>query len=350
MRIIYLSHHELALTGGHKYNEAFESYLEKISGIKINRTPSCAKKYKGWKKIYSPLAELKHLFSFGNDMLVIFSDTSYKHHFLLAIINKLMKRSNTTMIIHHFSFIGQTGISSKIHKLLMCMYASMMDSLVVPSPFTLDVAKTLFPHKKIFYVPLPFERKYQKSTYYKVGNLLYVGTIEERKGLSFLINAISILDNKESFKLNVVGKIADEVYYEKLQKQIRDLNLSENVIFYGRVSNEKLVECYQNAEIFTFPSLLEGYGIVLIEAFNNGLPVICFNNTAMPYTVKDGVNGLLAKNMDYRDLADKIQLLSGNKNLREKLQKGVETTIQQLKTQNDFEQAINEFYNEVCNT
>ena len=48
------------------------------------------------------------------------------------------------MIIHHFSFIGQTGISSKIHKLLMCMYASMMDSLVVPSPFTLDVAKTLF--------------------------------------------------------------------------------------------------------------------------------------------------------------------------------------------------------------
>ena len=150
--------------------------------------------------------------------------------------------------------------------------------------------------------------------------------------------------------MNIVGKIANEKYYDELKKLIKGFGLNENVCFHGRISDEKLKECYQKAEIFTFPSLLEGYGIVLVEAFNNGLPVICFDNTAMPYTVKDGVNGLLAKNMDYRDLSDKIQLLSGNKNLREKLQKGVEATIQKLKTQNDFKQAINEFYNEVCNT
>lgn len=350
MKIMYLDHQEISVTGGHKYNDEFVEYLCRSFGVKISYTPSCAKKYRGWRKLISPFAELKHLKNFGAYSIVMFGDTTFKHHFLLALFNKWFVRSQTTMIIHHFSFIGQHGIGAKIQKWLMCKYTSMMDSIIVPSPYTMDVAKRLFPKKKIFYIPLPFEKKFQKSSEYETGNFLYVGTVEERKGLSYLIEAISQLDNKKKIRLNIVGKIANEEYYDELKQQIYELGLSENVCFHGRVSDDKLKECYQKAEIFTFPSLLEGYGIVLVEAFNNGLPVICFDNTAMPYTVKDGVNGLLAKNMDYRDLSDKIQLLSGNKNLREKLQKGVEATIQKLKTQNDFEQAINEFYNEVCNT
>ena len=105
-------------------------------------------------------------------------------------------------------------------------------------------------------------------------------------------------------------------------------------------------ECYQKAEIFTFPSLLEGYGIVLIEAFNNGLPIICFDNTAMPYTVKDGINGFVAKNKDARDMASKIQNLIGNVSLREKLQESIEDTVMHLKTQEDFEKGIKLFF---CN-
>ena len=70
MRIIYLSHHEVAVTGGHKYNEAFEKYLAKISGVDIVSTPSCAKKYKGWRKIYSPFHSCHdccyHIHSFGD--------------------------------------------------------------------------------------------------------------------------------------------------------------------------------------------------------------------------------------------------------------------------------------------
>ena len=347
MKIMYLSHHEVAVTGGHKYNDAFEKYLSKISGIDIVSTPSCAKKYKGWRKIYSPFAELKYLRFFGAHTLVIFGDTLYKHHFLLALFNKWLVRSQTTMIIHHFSFIGQHGIGAKIQKWLMCKYAAMMDSIIVPSPFTMDVAKELFPRKKIFYVPLPFEKKFNKSSEYEIGNLLYVGTVEERKGLSYLIEAISLLDNKEKIKLNIVGKIVDEKYYDELKKLIFGLGLNKNVFFHGRISDEKLKECFQKAEIFTFPSLLEGYGIVLVEAFNNGLPIICFNNTAMPYTVKDGVNGLIAKNMDSKDFSAKIKLLSGNKELRERLLLGVETSVNQLKTRVDFEQGINSFYNEL---
>ena len=67
----------------------------------------------------------------------------------------------------------------------------------------------------------------------------------------------------------------------------------------------------------------------------------------MPYTVKDGVNGLIAKNKDSKDFAAKIELLSGNKELRERLLLGVESSVNQLKTRADFEQGINAFYDEI---
>lgn len=251
------------------------------------------------------------------------------------------------MIVHHFTFVGQEGIVGKFNKWLVCKYTSWMDSIIVPSPFTWDVAKSLFPNKRIFYVPLPFEHKFVRSSNYEVGNLLYVGTIEERKGLTYLIDAISMLENKESVKLNIVGKVVDQVYYNNLMQKICEARLTENVNFLGRVSDKTLAECYQKAEIFIFPSLLEGYGIVLIEAFNNGLPIICFDNTAMPYTVKDGINGFVSKNKDASDLASKIQLLMGNASLREKLQVGIEDTVKHLKTQDDFKRAIESFYRHV---
>lgn len=348
-KIIILDHHLKSITGGHKYNDAFEAHLVNLSGIKIQVTSPCANKYRGWRKFLSPLAELKNLFMFCKDTVVFFGDTSYKHHILLALFNKYITKSKTIIIVHHFTFVGKKGLYCKINKWLMCKYTSLMDYIIVPSPFTLDVAKSLFPNKKIFYIPLPFEHKFKKSSNYEKGNLLYVGTIEERKGLSYLIEAISMLENNTSVKLYVVGKIVDQVYYNKLKQQISAAGLTENVKFLGRVSDDTLEECYQKAEIFTFPSLLEGYGIVLIEAFNNGLPIICFDNTAMPYTVNDGINGFVAKNKDARDMAYKIQLLIGNTPLRENLQKGIEDTITHLKTQEDFEKAIESFYQQLSN-
>lgn len=347
--IVSLDHHMKPVTGGHKYNDAFEEYLEGVSGAKIQKTPSCAVEYQGWKKIYSPFAELKWLRLFKKDTLVMFGDTSFKHHFLLALFAKWFTKAKTTMIIHHFPFYDQNGLSWKFNKWLMCKYTNLIDSIIVPSPFTHDVAKSLFPNKTIHYIPLPFERVLKKSDCKEDGNLLYVGTIDERKGLSYLVDAISYLDNKEVIHLNIVGEVTDQLYYQKLQQKIHALGLSDNIHFLGRVSNKELAICYQKAEIFTFPSLLEGYGIVLIEALNNGIPIICFDNSAMPYTVKDGENGFLAKNKDAKDMASKIQLLVGNKPLRKKLQKGIEETVMKLKTQADFKEGIETFYKSISN-
>lgn len=342
--IIYLDHHVKSVTGGHKYNDAFEEHLEKISGIKILDTPSCANKYKGWRKLFSPFMELKWMKQLNSESLVFFGDTSYKHHFLLALFNKLFWKAKTSIIIHHFSFIGTVGLGASINKWLMLRYYGWMDSIIVPSPYTLDVAKSLFPNKMIHYIPLPFDRKYDPSDQYQEGNYLYVGTVDRRKGLLYLIEAMSKLPFKEMVTLNVVGKITEPQYYETVKSRIAELGFTEQVHFLGRVTDEQLAVCYRKAEIFTFPSLLEGYGIVLIEALNNGVPIVCFDNTAMPYTVKDGINGFVAKNMDIDDLATKLSCLSFNKTVRDSLQQGIRQTILGLKTQEDFENSIGEFW------
>lgn len=344
-KIVYLDHHVKSITGGHKYNDAFEAYLEEVSGIKILDTPSCANKYKGWRKFFLPFAELKWLKTFKRDTLVFFGDTSYKHHFLLSIFSKLFCDSRTTVIIHHFPFIGTSGFVASIDKWFMLKYYGWMDSIIVPSPYTLDVAKSLFPNKIIHYVPLPFERKYKPLDNYQEGNYLYVGTVERRKGLLYLIEAMGKLPFKDKVSLNVVGKITDQIYFEQVKTRIEELDLTKQVHFLGRISKEQLADCYDKAEIFTFPSLLEGFGIVLIEALSRGIPVVCFNNTAMPYTIKDGYNGFVAKNMDVKDFAAKISTLGFNKVIRASLQPGIKKTMEGLMMQGDFEKGIVEFYN-----
>lgn len=343
-KIVYLDRHLKSITGGHKYNDALEAYLEEVSGIKILDTPSCANKYKGWRKFFSPFAELKWLKTFTKGTLVFFGDTSYKHHFLLAIFNKLFCKSCTTVIIHHFSFIGTSGLGASINKLFMLKYYGLMDSIIVPSPYTLDVAKSLYPNKTIHYIPLPFERNFKPSDKYQEGNYLYVGTVDRRKGLLYLIEAMSKLPYKDKVSLNVVGKITEPKYFELVKRRTDELGLANQVHFLGRVSDEQLTECYEMAEIFTFPSLLEGYGIVLIEALSKGVPVVCFNNTAMPYTIKDGYNGFVAKNMDVKDFSSKLELLSFNRNKREELKHGIRETVLNLKTEQDFRDSINIFF------
>lgn len=345
--IIYLDHHVKSITGGHKYNDAFEAYLEEISGIKILDTPSCANKYRGWRKIFSPFAELRWLRLFKKDTLVFFGDTSFKHHFLLAVLNTFFFKSRSTIIIHHFPFVGSQGIGWKLYKWFMCMYVGMIDNIIVPSPFTFDVANTLFPQKKIYYIPLPFDMKYKPSDNYQEGNYLYVGTVDKRKGLIYLIEAINKLPFKDKICLNVVGKVTDPKYFEIVKNRIAELGLVNQVHFLGRVSDEQLTDCYEKAEIFTFPSLLEGYGIVLIEALSKGIPVVCFDNTAMPYTVKDGVNGFLAKNKDTEDLARKLEGLSFKKDVRKYLQKGINETMSGLMTQDNFCLGIKSFYKDI---
>ena len=347
MKIIYLSCPRVSLTGGRKYNDAFMTYLSNYSRLEFVTTPGCSDIYKGWRKLLAPLIELKYLLRFKKGDLVFWGDTTFRYHFLLALFARHFKHLNSFIIIHHYNQYP-SNIKGRFLQTFQKWYIRQCGTIIVPSPYTLDRTRQFFPKKKVLYVPLPFEKKYVPSEGFQIGNLLYVGTIEKRKGLLYLIEALSIYRHQkpnQHISLDIVGKVIDNEYAELLHNKAEENGLADIVHFRGRVSNQELENLYRQAEIFTFPSLLEGYGIVLVEALNRGVPIIAFDNSAMPYTVKNGRNGFLAENKSASSFAEKLLLLVGNKSLRLELQKGIKKSVETLKTQEDFEEGIRALYN-----
>lgn len=348
MNIVVFNHPEQNITGGHKYNQELYDYLSEISGITIQYHPLLSKAYKGWTRLFAPFLELCMLKFIHRGDIVFFCDTTYKYHALLLPICRFLVGSTNIIIIHHFTYLGLKGLKRKLFEFVQNMYYKNANIIIVPSPFTKDIAEEKLKGMTIEYVPLPFDNHYKPSSRYNEGEMLFVGAIEPRKGLHLLLEALNILKrNGNSFKLNIIGKVVNEQYNQELRNYVSRHNLQSEVFFRGRVSVEELNDYYSTAEMFVFPSVLEGYGIVLVEALSHGLPIIAFDNTAMPYTVKHGVNGYLAKNLDSDDLARQIIKVLSNKSEREKLQKGIQQTLSSVKTLKDFKNAISLLYNTI---
>jgi len=330
------------ITGGHQYNADFRNELEAYSQITTTNLPQMYQHYTSWRYILAPVLELKNLRIFSSNSLVIFSDTAYIYHTLLALVSRLISHSYNVCIIHHFPWIGQHGFAAFWRKCCMKLYYHQMDEIIIPSPYTMDIARKYFPRTKLTYVPLPFEHLYKPSREYQEGYLLYVGTIEPRKGLLLLLQALTQL--QKSFELHIVGKTVDEQYLSQLHKYISSHTFTGRICFDGILDKTQLEQCYQNAEVFVFPSQLEGFGIVLTEAMQHGLPIVAFNNSAMPYLIHDGINGYLAKNNDIQEYASKLLRVMGQSMTRKQLQQGMKDTINQFHTQADFQQAVLEFW------
>ena len=127
--------------------------------------------------------------------------------------------------------------------------------------------------------------------------LLNVGTIETRKNLISLINAMDLI--KIDIPLVVVGK--KTAYKNFLKIQIKKLNFDPNkIIFLDNVSINELPAIYKLSSLFVYPSIFEGFGIPPLEAAALGSKVICSNLSAMsnfsffsPYHIEPKAKNLI---------------------------------------------------------
>ena len=135
--------------------------------------------------------------------------------------------------------------------------------------------------------------------------LISIGRLFKAKGYPYLIEAIKILKSKyPDIKLLIIGEGEEK---NKLETQIRGLNLEKNIFLLGRKEN---VSNYLNAsDIFVLASLWEGFGLAIVEAMACGLPVITTNVGGIPEIIKDKISGLLVNPKDFKILAQKIDYL-----------------------------------------
>ena len=147
--------------------------------------------------------------------------------------------------------------------------------------------------------------------------LLFVGNCTRLKGLDHLIAALGMLRDLP-LKLDVVGDITFEPrYFKKLVRHAGALGVSDRVTFHDAVAREDLGRFYSRADIFTFPSLYEGFGIVLAEAMHAGLPIVATRTGPAGEILHEGENALIVPPADSAALAHAIRTLASDPDMRE---------------------------------
>ena len=159
-----------------------------------------------------------------------------------------------------------------------------------------------------------FFGKHEPLPGYRGGDptVLFVGRLEPRKGLTYLVRAFLRL--KPAFprlRLLVVGR-DDKRQQEKAMAMVPP-RLRPDLVFVGSVPQEDLPSYYASADLFCAPSLGgESFGIVLVEAMAMGLPVVCSDIGGYRDLLRDNREGLLVPPRDPEALADALGALLDN--------------------------------------
>ncbi len=175
-------------------------------------------------------------------------------------------------------------------------------------------------------------------------NILFVGRLEKQKSISTLIKAFkkNIEHNLEkNLNLNIIG---DGSLKLELQKLVADLKIKNRVHFKGEQKNIDVY--YAKSDIFVLPSIWEGFGIVILEAFRAKLAVIASNIEGPAELIKDNYNGLLFEPQNVLELTDKINYLINNKYKREEIsEKGFKTFTSEYSINNYVKRLIKLYLN-----
>jgi glycosyltransferase involved in cell wall biosynthesis len=151
---------------------------------------------------------------------------------------------------------------------------------------------------------------------------LHVGVLEKRKNLPRLVEAFARFSTwiEHPYHLILVGPVGPKRDMDdsaSIRATIERLGLEKSVVLVGHVPDHDLPAFYQGATFFVFPSLREGFGIPVLEAFNNDLPVVAADSTAIPEVAGDAA--LLFEPTDVEAMAQAMLRVATDNDLRASL-------------------------------
>jgi glycosyltransferase involved in cell wall biosynthesis len=168
--------------------------------------------------------------------------------------------------------------------------------------------------------------------------LLFVGRINQRKGVKYLLEALRRLPRKH-VQLTICGRVLDDLkIFEPFRSQIE---------IRPSVSASELVRAYQTADLFVFPSVAEGFAHVLLESLACGLPVLSTRATAAPDLVTENRDGFVVEPGSAGPLIERIEwALSHRSELR--AMKDMARRKAERFTWERFRQGVMEFVSRYC--
>jgi hypothetical protein len=195
--------------------------------------------------------------------------------------------------------------------------AKSFDLLLANSIYTREtLLRTYNLESKVCYLGIDLD--HFQSTGEDVENFVMgLGTIYHAKGVDRAIRAIAQVDSKIRPELVWVGNGA----WEENLKEYKKLALELKVRFIPKlkISDDEVRSLLSRAAVFMYTSRLEPFGLAPLEANACGTPVVAISEGGVKETIVDGVNGFIVKEEDFVLLGDKVELLVGNRDLRNEL-------------------------------
>lgn len=282
----------------------------------------------------------------------------YHHPFIFSAIAHFIARPKYKKLIatYHSDVIKQKHIM-KFFQPIYEKFLTKADKIHVLSPNIIENSSTLSKFKdKCVVIPYGIDlAKFEKRDEEKIQEikerfpdkkiLLFVGRLIYYKGIPCLIEAMKSV-SKDAI-LVIIGE--GELQAEFLAKT-KEYNLEERVFFKGRATDQELINYYQACDAFIFPSIYqsEAFGIVQLEAMACGKPVVnTWLNTGVNYVSIDKETGLTVEPENVAQLAEAINILVSDNNLRNKLGQNAKKRAEDIFSLPKVEKKYIEFYTSV---
>jgi glycosyltransferase involved in cell wall biosynthesis len=242
----------------------------------------------------------------------------------IVILNATRWLFNTT--IFHFHAAGISEMHSQLKGLTRYLYERAFfhpDICIRLSKFNPEDGKLLLT-KKEYIVPnglADFAAPYlhvPKTT--KMVTILSVGVLCESKGVLILLEGTNLLAKKGyQFKVQFMGRFESEEFRQKVNNYISQHNLGTYVELIGVQTGSQKFQTFTQADIFCFPTFFEAetFGLVALEAMQFKIPVVATMWRGVPSVVKDNVSGFLVPPRDAFSLAEKLEKLINDPEMRE---------------------------------
>jgi len=216
-------------------------------------------------------------------------------------VSKIFKKSGIATVV-----VSDTQWKNTIRQTLGAfLYGryirSCFDKMMVAGPYQFEYARKIgFSKKNILFSNLSantklYEGEINSKKFEK--KIVYVGNLEKIKGTHLLLDAWSSLQEKKSWKLELIGRGS---YFRE--------TVSSDILYRGFLDSEDIKKSLRSAAFFVLPSINEQWGVVMHEATLCGIPIICSDEVgSIPLFMINGFNGFTFKTNSVKDLNKYIE-------------------------------------------
>ena len=254
-------------------------------------------------------------------------DIIHLHEPLMPMLCTTILRLSKSAIIGTFHASGEDtwyNYGQPIFRLILRKWFSKLDGKIAVSELAKSRAIRHFPG---YYNIIPngidtehFSPDVSPIEEYDDGklNILFVGRLEKRKGLNYLLKAYQKIKSEiPNSRLIIVGP--GTRLKRKYEKEVKHSGL-DDVSFVGYASYDELPRYYKTADVFCAPAIgWESFGIILLEAMAAGKPIIASDVEGYAHLISHGVDGLLVPPRDETALAHSLIALMKDESLRQEL-------------------------------